>query len=76
MADQLILSLYFLNSNVTKDNSLYDYDICMALTDVIQNNELNGLQRIGTIRRVYIHAHEAWVKLSVNGIDATTVIYH
>ena len=73
---QLIPSLFFLNSNVTRDNSLYDYDICMALTDVIQNDELNDFQRIETIWRVYTNTHEVWVKLSVNGIDATTVMYH
>ena len=69
MEQELIKPLYFLHSDVKQNNELRDYDVCMAVTRVINKKYLKGVQKIGNLWRVFMNTLDARAQLSVKGLD-------
>ena len=69
MEQELIKPLYFLHSDVKQNKELRDYDVCMAVTRVINKKHLKGVQKIGNLWRVFMNAPDARAQLSVKGLD-------
>ena len=61
--------LFFMNTSVTNGQNLTEYEVCMAVVDVIGSEHLTGVQKVGNLWRVYANTLESRVKLTVDGID-------
>ncbi len=61
--------LYFIEKKQKGVATISDYDVCMATTKHIDKKNLKGVQKIGSLWRIYIGPKSERAKLAVTGID-------
>ncbi len=64
-----IEALYFIEKKEKGVATFSDYDICVAATRAIDAKNLKGVQKIGSLWRIYVEPVTERAKLAVTGID-------
>ncbi len=68
-SESAVHSLFILMKPYMKMTHLKDIDMCNAVIKVIPRDQLKGVQRVGSLWRIYTNTQEARTQLAVHGID-------
>ncbi len=73
MGDTNVHPLFFTSNTLAKANGkqllIREYDVCKAILEVIQRDDLKGVQKVGGLWRIYVHSTESRAALYTKGID-------